>query len=346
MYLQYINNQTHSPLRPLHSSLPTGEGRGGVSTMFIVSPYTNDRKDEWNKFVAHSRQGTFLLNRNYMDYHSDRFHDHSLIISHKGHIYALLPANEDGDTLWSHQGLTYGGLITDKKATAADVCEVFVAINNYLREQGFKRVVYKAIPWIYHQFPAEEDIYALVNICNARIEARHISSTIVLGNRLKFTESRRSGIRKAERTGIVAGESNNLAAFWDILARNLEHKYNARPVHTLAELELLKSRFPNDIRLFMATAADGTPLGGTLIYETPQVVHTQYISASPEGKRNGALDVLFSYILNKVYAERKGFFDFGKSSDGDGHALNAPLIFQKEGFGGRGVCYDWYTWEI
>ena len=96
----------------------------------------------------------------------------------------------------------------------------------------------------------------------------------------------------------------------------------------------------------MATTTNGEPLGGTLIYETPNVVHTQYISASPDGKAMGALDLLFDYIINKVYKRRNGYFDFGKSTEASGTVLNQQLIHQKEGFGGRGVCYDTYEWKI
>ena len=140
-------------------------------------------------------------------------------------------------------------------------------------------------------------------------------------------------------------ESKDLATFWDILDKNLTNKYATHPVHSLEELTLLHSRFPNSIRLFMAYNDKGIAIGGTIIYDMPQVVHTQYISASPEGKRLGAIDLLFDYILNDVYANHKGFFDFGKSTEEEGKILNTTLIFQKEGFGGRGVCYDCYTWE-
>lgn len=315
--------------------------------MMVVKRYRKNDEEAWNEFVTHSKQGTFMFNRSYMDYHSDRFNDHSLLVYRKDRLFALLPANEDDGVLWSHQGLTYGGLLTTKHATVAEVCDTFRTINDYLQQVGISKVVYKAVPWIYHRLPAEEDLYALTNVCAAQLMTRHVSSAILLDHRLPFTESRKGGIRKAKRAGIRVGESDDLAAFWTILDNNLEQKYSAHPVHSLAELQLLKQRFPDKIRLFMACDADGRALGGTLIYEAnPQVVHTQYISASPEGKAHGALDLLFDYILNKVYADRQGFFDFGKSSDGDGHDLNTSLIFQKEGFGGRAVCYDWYEYSL
>lgn len=308
-----------------------------------IRRYRREDKELWNSFVNKARNATFLFDRNYMDYHADRFDDNSFMFYHKGKLKAVLPANVAGDTLYSHQGLTYGGLLLDKKATVEDVLECFDILNSWLRENGISKVVYKALPWIYQQYPSEEDLYALTWKCKAQLISRNIASTIVIDNKLKFAESRKSGIRKALSLNIEVGESNDVDGFWHVLEDNLGNRYNAKPVHTANEMKLLMSRFPNNIRLYVAKM-NGEIVGGTLIYVTPQVVHTQYISASVEGKKHGALDLLFDYIINKVYANCR-YFDFGKSTEQGGAYLNEPLIFQKEGFGGRGVCYDWYQWE-
>lgn len=309
-----------------------------------IRRYRREDKELWNSFVSKARNATFLFDRNYMDYHADRFDDNSFMFYHKGKLKAVLPANVAGDTLYSHQGLTYGGLLLDKKATVEDVLECFDSLNSWLRENGISKVVYKALPWIYQQYPSEEDLYALTWKCKAQLISRNIASTIVIDNKLKFAESRKSGIRKALSLNIEVGESNDVDGFWHVLEDNLGNRYNAKPVHTASEMKLLMSRFPNKIKLYVAKM-NGEIVGGTLIYVTPQVVHTQYISASVEGKKHGALDLLFDYIINKVYANCR-YFDFGKSTEQGGAYLNEPLIFQKEGFGGRGVCYDWYQWEL
>lgn len=309
-----------------------------------IRRYRREDKELWNSFVSKARNATFLFDRNYMDYHADRFDDNSFMFYHKGKLKAVLPANVAGDTLYSHQGLTYGGLLLDKKATVEDVLECFDSLNSWLRENGISKVVYKALPWIYQQYPSEEDLYVLTWKCKAQLISRDISSSIVIDNKLKFAESRKSGIRKALSLNIEVGESNDVDGFWHVLEDNLGNRYNAKPVHTANEMKLLMSRFPNNIRLYVAKM-NGEIVGGTLIYVTPQVVHTQYISASVEGKKHGALDLLFDYIINKVYANCR-YFDFGKSTEQGGAYLNEPLIFQKEGFGGRGVCYDWYQWEL
>ena len=309
-----------------------------------IRRYRREDKELWNSFVSKARNATFLFDRNYMDYHADRFDDNSFMFYHKGKLKAVLPANVAGDTLYSHQGLTYGGLLLDKKATVEDVLECFDSLNSWLRKNGISKVVYKVLPWIYQQYPSEEDLYALTWKCKAQLISRDIASTIVVDNKLKFAESRKSGIRKALSLNIEVGESNDVDGFWHVLEDNLGNRYNAKPVHTSSEMKLLMSRFPNNIKLYVAKM-NGEIVGGTLIYVTPQVVHTQYISASVEGKKHGALDLLFDYIINKVYANCR-YFDFGKSTEQGGAYLNEPLIFQKEGFGGRGVCYDWYQWEL
>lgn len=312
--------------------------------MFEILRYTSEQLNAWNQFVANSKNATFLFNRNYMDYHSDRFIDHSLMIFRKGKLYALLPANEKGNVYYSHQGLTYGGLLMNDKATVGETVELFKTVNDYLRGQNFVKVIYKAIPPIYHIHPAQEDLYALFRVCNAKIVGRNISSTIIQSDKIKFIESRKSGIRKAMANGIIVHLSDDYDAFWEILDTNLKNKYGVAPVHSLSEIRLLQSRFPGNIKLYMGYK-DGVPLGGTVLYITKQVVHTQYISANLQGKELGVLDLLFDFLINKEYTNYP-YFDFGQSTEDMGHILNEALIFQKEGFGGRGICYDIYEYEL
>jgi len=312
--------------------------------MYNVELYTPERKKEWNIFIENAKNSTFLFDRNYMDYHADRFQDFSLMIYRKNKLYALLPANKKSNVLYSHQGLTYGGLIMSKKSTTLEVIETFQAINSFLKEQNIDKVIYKPIPYIYHQVPSQEDLYALFKTTDARIIGRNISSTIYQENKIKFIESRKSGIRKALSNGITIQESNDYAAFWDILNTNLKNKYGVSPVHSLSEITLLQSRFPKNIKLYLA-CKDNKALGGTVLYLTPRVIHTQYISASIEGKELGVLDLLFDFLINHEYTSFT-IFDFGQSTENMGNVLNESLIFQKEGFGGRGMLYDIYEYNL
>lgn len=312
--------------------------------IFDIKVYTPEDKSTWNGFVENSKNGNFLFNRDYMDYHSDRFVDHSLMIYRKGKLFALLPANVKDGVLYSHQGLTFGGLLLNNKSTVIDVLEVMEYMNQYIKSLGISRVVYKVIPMIYQNIPAQEDLYALFRLTNARLIGRNISATIYQNNKVKFIESRKSGIRKAQREGITFKISDDYAAFWKILDDNLANKYGSKPVHSLEEMKLLKSRFPKNIALYLAYHGDNV-VGGTVLYIYGNVVHTQYISANEEGKALGALDLMFDYLINHEYVKYP-IFDFGTSNEQMGHVLNEALIFQKEGFGGRAIACDIYEYEL
>ena len=86
-------------------------------------------------------------------------------------------------------------------------------------------------------------------------------------------------------------------------------------------------------------------LGGTVLYVSNRVVHSQYIAASPRGKELHVLDLLFQEVIRESLKDHV-FFDFGISTEKHGTYLNEQLIYQKEGFGGRGICYDWYEWDL
>lgn len=309
--------------------------------MFEIKRYRDRDKKAWNDFVKRSRQGTFLFDRAYMDYHRDRFTDCSFLFYKQSKLYALLPANVVGDTLWSHQGLTYGGLITNEHATTADVCALFKELMPSLGGMGIRRVVYKPMPWIYQRLPAEEDLYVLFNRCNARLYVRNVSSVIMKNNTLKWRRIRQFGANKAAKEGIDVQQDNTaFLEFWPVLESNLYSTYHAKPVHSLEEILRLHDAFPENIRLYVARY-DTKVIGGVLLYVTPQVVHTQYISATEEGKKLHAIDAIFRKILVEDFQEQE-YFDFGTSNEDMGRYLNDGLIYQKEGFGGRAVCYDWY----
>ena len=313
--------------------------------MFEVRQYTKEQEFEWDDFVQESKQGTFLFYRSYMDYHADRFLDCSLMIYREGRLYALLPANRVGATICSHQGLTYGGLITNATATAVGVCEAFLEINRFLYAHGIRRVLYKCIPWIYHKIPAEEDLYALFHVCRAHLRFRYIASAVDQTNPVKWRRDRRHGVKSSLKENlIIERKSEKLSLFWNILTANLREVHHVKPVHSLEEMTLLHRRFPDNTPLYMARQ-DEKYLAGILLYTTPNVVHTQYISATSEGKELHAIDAICYQIIKEDYKDVH-YFDFGTSNEDSGCFLNAGLIQQKEGFGGRAVCYDQYEWEI
>ncbi|MFQ5921376.1 MAG: GNAT family N-acetyltransferase [Anaerolineales bacterium] len=306
----------------------------------LIGIYDDSSKDAWDQFVRRSKNGTFLFFRDYMDYHQDRFEDHSLLVwDAKGHLIAVLPANSQDDVLVSHGGLTYGGFVTDDRMKAGLMLEVFEDALAFLKQRGFVKLVYKAVPHIYHRIPAEEDTYAMFRY-GASLYRRDVTSVVIPALGSKFQDRRSRSIRKALRSGVTWGPSERYDEFWPILEQNLMSKHGATPVHTLPEIMSLQTAFPKNIRFFCALVHDEIA-AGTVIYETDTVAHAQYIASSEAGRTYGALDLLFSELILDQYSDKK-FFDFGISTESDGRYLNKGLTAFKEGFGGRSVTHDFY----
>lgn len=311
-------------------------------TEFILTPFRENNKTIWDGVVRSSRNGNFLHLRDYVDYHAHRFDEQSLIIYKQSKPVAVFPCNRVENRIVSHGGLTYAGLIYCKNVRATDTLAIFEELGDYFRKLGCKSLTYKAIPHVFHNYPAEEDLYALYRL-GARLTNRDLSTVVPIKNRIKWSDSRKNTIRKAEKRGIVVYEGDFLESFHALLTQSLQ-KLRTRPVHSLQELKLLKSRFPDRIRLFGAFYGDML-LAGALIFDFGQVAHSQYLANSEEGKSLGALDLVLSHLLSHVLLQHH-YFSFGISTEKQGQYLNEGLIFQKEGFGGRAVVHDFYDLEL
>ena len=312
-------------------------------SMTEIIRYDATMAARWDEFARQSRNGTLLHQRGYMDYHSDRFTDCSLVAMREGKVCALLPACIDGDTLWSHRGLTYGGwLVPHKHFDATVMLEVMDAACQWMGNHGLQRLVYKPVPHIYHRYPCEEDLYALFRHHAALVET-NISTTIDLTCPLPLDRGNKSGANAARKVGIQVGPSEDWQGYWQVLSSLLDERYGTRPVHTLDEMLLLQGRFPEGIKLYTATL-QGELLAGVVMYLSTPVAHCQYIGASPQGKDSKALTLLFEYLIAE--SQRLGFryFDFGISNEDHGRYLNEGLVRQKSRLGGRGIAYN--TFEI
>lgn len=305
----------------------------------ICKRYNSSLASEWDRVVEESRNGTFLFKRNYLDYHSDRFSDHSLMFELGGEIVALLPANQKEGVIYSHQGLTYGGVIMTSRCKGAVVLEIFEKMIGYYRANGIKAIIYKPVPHIYHIKPSEEDIYALYRY-KAELYSCGISSTIDLTQEICFNSLRTRGVKKALANNIEIKEEFNFAPFWEMLTQNLQQRHSVSPVHTLKEIEMLRDRFPENIRLYTASQSNEL-LAGVVIYETATCIHSQYIASSQKGRDLSALDLLFLNLIKERYKEYR-YFDFGISTESNGDILNNGLLSQKEGFGATATIYNSY----
>ena len=298
---------------------------------------------DWNEFVVKAKNGLFLFERAYMDYHKVRFPDHSLMIyNKKDKLIALFPATEKGLQIYSHSGLTFGGLIMSYELKTAEVITVFDELIDYYRSREIREIHYKAMSYIFNKYPAQEDLYSLFRH-DAILYRRDICSVIKISNPVRFSETKRQAIKKCIKEGVVISENLNFKDYWTLLTAVLA-KFKTIPVHTLDEIHHLKKNFPEQIRLFEARLV-GNLLAGIVIYDYGNVVHTQYMANSEMGRKLGALDFINFNLINEIYKNRK-YFSFGSSTENQGRRLNEGLIQQKEMMGARAVCNDFYKIKI
>lgn len=313
-------------------------------TIKIVS-YEPMRKSEWDDFVSRAKNSHFMFYRDYMDYHADRFVDNSLMFyDEKKQLIALMPANLSNKSLYSHQGLSFGGLCMRKDITTSVVLNIFNSLIEFLRDtKQVEKLIYKRLPDFYTSYPSQEDLYALF-ILESKLFRRDVSSAIDLQRPLSIASIKTKSAKRALKNNIVISEESNLAEFWELLTLVLQSQHNVNPIHSLKEIEFLHQKFPSNIRCF-AAKKDNKVIAGTLIFETPEVVHTQYLANGELGRKLFALDLLISELI-KQYSNKKKYFDFGISTENMGRMLNAGLISQKEGFGARALVHDFFSLNL
>jgi hypothetical protein len=307
---------------------------------YTIRIYQKNDYENWNAFIGQAKNATFLFHRDFMDYHSDRFQDYSLIVLDDEKWVAVLPANVVGNQVFSHQGLTYGGLIYSEKIKLASVIAIFKSVLMFLNANKIEKLQLKLLPSIYHQKPAEELNYALF-LAEAQLIRRDSMAVIDLSKKLLIASGRNEGIKKGIKNKLEIKEVDDFTEFWaEILIPNLAQKHQAKPVHSLEEITKLKALFPDNIRQFNVYE-NGLIVAGTTVFETSTVAHCQYISGKEDKNDLGGLDLLFYQLISNTF-KNKHFFDFGTSNENQGRKLNNGLSYWKESFGASTMVHDFY----
>ena len=109
--------------------------------MIYARKYTEEDKMLWDNFLPGTKNSTFLFSRNYMDYHKDRFQDFSVLVFEEEQLVAMLPANIADNIVYSHQGLTFGGVIVKYQEYAINTIAYFKTILQFLLQQGIEKLV-------------------------------------------------------------------------------------------------------------------------------------------------------------------------------------------------------------
>ena len=256
-----------------------------------------------------------------------------------GELVGIITGNITYDVIYSHAGLTYGGIVTNYGMRVQLMVDMFGVLLDYLKHDNIRKLIYKSIQSINHSVPTDEDLYALYRY-NAKLIRRDVGSAIYMPTRPVFQTNRTRTMNKALKNALVARPSYDFKTFMGVVENVLVRRYGVKPVHTYEEIEVLAKRFPDQIKLF-ASYKNDEMLAGVVIYESNNVAHAQYIANSDKGKALGALDLVFGYLISECYPKKR-YFDFGISTEDEGRHLNIGLVNHKEGFGASSYVHDFY----
>lgn len=310
---------------------------------YKVIKYSSLYYEEWNNFVLKAKNSTFLFHRDFMEYHSDRFEDFSLLVYCNHKLAAILPANIKNFKIHSHQGLSYGGLILPHKVSFQTVIECIYELLRFLSVNKISNLIFKQLPKIYHLRPSDELDYLLF-ILKAKLIRRDITMVIDLSNKINYATLRKRQLKKGLNTKLRFVLEEDMSSFWDtLLIPNLKNTHAVSPVHTLIEISSLREYFPNNIKQYNVYL-ENKLLAGCTVFVTDNVTHLQYISANKENN-SGALDYLIHQLISNVYKD-KIYFDFGISNKNQGLNINAGLLNWKQSFGASPIAHDFYEINV
>lgn len=307
-----------------------------------IKIFSNTYRNIWDDFLDVALNGHFIFKRDFMEYHKDRFQDHSLIFLKGENVVAILPGNIDDNVYWSHQGLSFGGFVYKKFIRHFEVEEVFISFLEYITKSSFRSFQCKQIPSIYFSSFAQPDSFIFQEY-GLQCVRKDLSTIMTLKDYPKGRKTRL--INKAIREGITVVEPYDFTETWKLLLYRLEEKYHVKPVHSLAEITLLHQCFPKNISCKVAKNIKGDTIGAVVLFLQYPVVHLQYTATSEEGRRGGGLDLIIHQVIEE-YKSKFTWLSFGVSTESQGKIVNHSLLRYKESWGGMPLTHDFYELQL
>lgn len=310
----------------------------------VVKKYTSEYEDKWDRFVlSESINGTFLQTRRFLNYHAaDRFVDCSLLFFNGSTLIAVLPGNylADEQTLISHQGSTFGGLIINKNSCKISILDcVFQQFEEYIHKNGIKKVILSQTSEIYQKYKSAilDYYYYMMGYVSSAEMGYYIDLETYSDNIIdEYSASRRRDYRYSLKYGFHFRSLESVDAikvFYKILINNYK-KFDTRPVHTLEELlDLYKNRIPENMRFYGVFDEEQMVAGATIFKFDKRVFHTQYLAVSQSDTSRYINEFLYTNIIAE--AQEQGFqkVSFGTATLDKGKILNRNLAQYKESYG-------------
>jgi len=321
--------------------------------MISIKKYSKIFINEWNDFVAFSNNGSLFANRHFLNYHIKRsFKDCSLLFYYNKKIVAVLPAAIKKNSLYSHPGASYGGIILASGVNFKTINLIVKELTQFCLKKNFRSIVLIMCPQAYF-LNTDESLNYILERRGYHIKERYISHIVSIKSKKDvktlLTKRKQRYINSlSENNSFKLQESNSFGAFYKILF-NLKKKYNAPPTHSLDELKKIKKLFPKKCML-ITSKLNNKVVGGTFLLFINKKVSLVFYNVVLDSHRNSQLSAYQLYhsmaVSKKLGCE---LVDFGVSQNPERLDPLSPkmsLIQFKEHFGARGAMRTIYMKEF
>jgi hypothetical protein len=315
-----------------------------------IHGYEPKYRDEWEKFVKNSNNGTMFHLLAFLDYHEkSKFKFNHLMIRRNGKLIGLLPGGitDDGKIFWSPVGASYGSVVTDDISFDVSL-QLVDSLMEYFKEQDFKEIFMIPPPLIYSKNYSQNLEYAML-YRKFDFELHYISHAIQLkhGNEFleHFDKTARKTIHKLLRTGeLVISESDDYKSFNEILIAN-KAKHGVKPTHSLEDMKRLAELVPENLKLLMVYH-DGKPIAGSFLFLcNSKVVLCFYNMLLYEYEHLKPIYLVMHETCRWACENGYEWVDIGVSQDTKAEDPMTPslgLIKFKERFDSRGILRSTY----
>lgn len=310
----------------------------------MIIKYNPELERLWDNFVACSINGNFQESRCFLNYHKDRFKDHSLLFYKNNELVAVMPCNEmdNGSSLISHSGATFGGLIfADKYATITSYKWILDELEQYIKDKQFKHLELKMPSWLYMR--SDKHIEVLDYLLGLRgfscgEEVGFYLNCLTLDNNYEqhYAKLKKRKLKRAIKENLTFRKlvtNFEIEKFYSILEENYT-KFKTTPVHSYEELILLKESCIPNILSFYGVFSGAEMIAGSMVFDfnNKKVFHTQYLASRFEYLELCPNEFLYTKLIATARNEGFRFLSFGTSTLQHGTVFNEDLALFKEGF--------------
>jgi hypothetical protein len=256
-------------------------------------------------------------------------------------LVSCLPGHEVNGTLYSHLGLTYGALLTlntpsEASDKSAQILKVDVDLYpnllkeliSYLKHKDFHKLELKLPPPFFD--PHFEQHYENLLEWDFKTLEESLDLVVIFDQEWSPSPKKTAGYRNGRFDPLKIVVSNDLEEFWnELLIPQLQKRHNAKPTHTLEEIQLLQTRFPTQILQYYVES-EGEKIAGITLFDFGTILKVQYAAANVTGFEKNAMEFLYLEIIQEAKDQGKQFVDLGTVNNRDGSINEGLLRFKKQ----------------